>query len=194
MRSVFHTAWFITVVISLNSCNKSEVYEQRAKTLDSLGGAVNAVVRELESIDTILLQKSVTRFNWYNAFIQQNVNDTLSKEEADQLRHFYTSGKSLERFSMNRKTILARAALMNSQLLKLKQDLKKKSLSADQLSIHTLYEKKRAAELIDLGYQQQKIFHSGIEGFKNSLKAVELLMRRRNKGELPTVVKDTVTL
>jgi hypothetical protein len=47
---------------------------------------------------------------------------------------------------------------------------------------------------IDAAYQQQKLFHSSLEEFKNALPGVELLIKSRNKGELPTIIKDTITL
>jgi len=194
MKATCYTVCFIAAISFFGSCNKTDLYEQKGKTLDSLSGAINSIVREMDNVDTIVLQKSITRYSWYKQFVQQNVNDTISKEEADNLQHFYTSGKNLENFSSNRKIILARAILINSQLIKLAEDIKNKSLNTEQLSTYSLYEKTAAGKLIEAGYQQHKLFHSSIEEFRNSLRGVETLIRSRNKGELPTIIKDTVSL
>jgi len=194
MREVFYTACFLLTVVFFGSCNGAGKYEEKEKTLDSLSGAINSIVKELKNCDTLVLQRSIARYTWYRQFIEQNVSDTISREEADNLQHFYTSGKTLENFSQNRKVILARSVLVNSQLLELAKDIKNKTMSPEQLSEYTQYEKKQAAILIEAGYEQQKKLHAGLEEFKNSLKGVELLIRSRNKGELPTIIKDTVSL
>jgi len=98
------------------ACNKTDIYAQKAKSLDSLGGAVNNMLNELERIDTIPLQKAITRFNYYDLFIQQNLSDTVDKSNADNLIKFYESGKSLERFLTNRKIIMLRAKVIIAQL------------------------------------------------------------------------------
>jgi hypothetical protein len=62
------------------------------------------------------------------------------------------------------------------------------------VSSYTHSEITESTKLIEMGYGQQKLFHSRLEEFKNSLKEVELLIRSRNKGELPTIIKDTIFL
>ena len=194
MRSVCYTLCFLLATIFFGSCNKTDLYEQNAKTLDSLSGAINSIVKELKDVDTLVLQRSITRYSWYKEFIEQNVNDTITKEEADNLQDFYASGKTLEDFSFNRKMILLRASLINSQLTKLATDIKNKSLSQEQVLNYSQFEKEEAGKLIGVGYGQQKLFHSGLEEFRTSVKGVELLIRSHNKGELPTIIKDTVSL
>lgn len=194
MRGICYTLCFVAAILVFGSCNKTDLYEQKEKTLDSLGGAINSMLQELKNVDTLSLQTSLTRFNWYNGFIQENVHDTITKDEADNLRHFFVSGKDLENFSDNRKLILKRASLINIQLQKLSLDIKNKSLSPVQVSSYTHSEITESTKLIEMGYGQQKLFHSRLEEFKNSLKEVELLIRSRNKGELPTIIKDTISL
>ncbi|PBQ31594.1 hypothetical protein CNR22_07380 [Sphingobacteriaceae bacterium] len=179
--------------IFFGSCNKTDLYEQKAKSLDSLSGAVSSIAKELQSVDTITLQKSISRYTWYKQFIQQNISDTVSKDEADNLQQFYGSGKNLEDFSINRKILLTRALLVNQQLEKLAHDIKNKALTTDQLVRFSLHETDEAAKLIATGYQQQKKFHIQLEEFRNSLKGIEVLIRSRNKGELPTIIKDTIS-
>ena len=194
MKRVCYRICFIVTCVLLQACNKTDTYGQQVRTLDSLSGAVNATAKELEKTDTVILQKAITRFAYYRQFIQQNINDTIAKNEADNLQQFYVSGKNLEIFQANRMSLLARARLINSQLLKLTADVKNNALSTEQATQFILQEKNEAARLTDLGSSQKQVFYSGLEEFKNALRGVEQLIRSHNNGELPTIVKDTLTL
>ena len=176
------------------SCNQTEKYNQKTKTLDSLNGALNLKVRELQKTDTAILQRCILRYNYYRQFIKRNINDTLNKNEADDLQHFYASGKSLENFWNNRFTILSRASLINSQQNKLSADIKNQTIEIKEAERFLYREKQATAELIDAANEQQKIYYTGLEEFKTSLKQVENLIRQRNNGELPTIIKDTLAL
>jgi len=194
MKISVYTSCFLCAIFFFGSCSKAGLYEQKSKSIDSLSGAINSIVKELEKIDTVVLQRTVTRYIWYKEFIQQNLNDTITKEEADNLQQFYKSGQNLQNFVESRKKILDRAVLINSQLTKLSEDINTKAINTEQLSDYSADEKNEARKLIETVYQQQKLYHSGLEEFKNSIKGVELLIRSRNKGELPTIIKDTVSL
>jgi hypothetical protein len=187
---IFCLSW----IILLGSCDQNDVYTQGSKTLDSLSGAINSMVSELNKTDTIALERSILRFNYYKQFIQQNIHDTIEKNDADNLQHFYISGHNLESFASNRKIIVTRAKLVNSQLEKLNTDIKNRAVQTEELSNYSYLEKQHAAGLLDAGYAQMKVFHSGLEEFKNSLRGIEALIRSRNNGELPTIVKDSVAL
>ena len=176
------------------SCNRNDVYASKTKALDSLNGAVNVLVKETEKTDTVILYKAISRFTQYKQFIQQNVKDTLTKPEADFLQQFYTSGKSLQNFELNRRSIKARVNLINSQLEKLKTDAKNRSISEEKLIEFTNTEKKEVNNLIEAGQNQQQLFYTGLQEFKTALKGVEDLIKVRNNGQLPTVVKDTLSL
>lgn len=193
MKIVCYTI-LICCGLILVSCNQSEQYTQKAKTLDSLSGALNQKIKELEKTDTAILQRCITRYNYYSQFIKQNVNDTLSKDEADNLQAFDASGKNLQSFASNRFIILARAALINSQQAKISEEIKNKSASIEQLTGYILREKEASAEIIEVAAEQQKAYYSSLEEFKISLKKVEELIRVRNKGQLPTIIKDTLAL
>jgi copper homeostasis protein CutC len=174
------------------SCGENELYRQRSKTLDSLGGAVNAMVQELHRTDTITMLKAVQRYNYYRQFINQNVNDTLSKAEAEQLQHFFTAGSNLENYRTNRYKIMARAEVVASQLKRLSDDTKNKSMDLHQLSAYCENENREAGTLVQTGYTQEKSFHTALEEFRNSMNGVEQIIRSRNHGELPTIIKDSV--
>jgi hypothetical protein len=193
MKIVYYILLLATMLL-LQSCNQTNLYNQKTKTLDSLNGALNLKVKELEKTDTALLQRCITRFTYYRQFVKQNVKDTLSKNEADNLQRFYESGKNLQSFWSNRFTILGRASLINSQQSKLTIDLKSKIINPEEAEPSIKREKEATTELIDAANAQQKIYYMSLEEFKTSLHEVENLIRIRNKGELPTIIKDTVAL
>jgi len=176
------------------SCNRNDVYIGKVQSLDSLSGAINGLVKENDKTDTVILEKAISRFKQYKQFIQQNVKDTISKTEADFLQQFYMSGNSLENFSLNRHSIKARMSLINSQIEKLKTDAKNKSILEEKLIEFTNQEKKEANYLIEASQKQQQLFYTSLQEFKTSLKGVEDLIKVRNNGQLPTVIKDTLSL
>lgn len=182
------------LILFFQSCNRNDAYAAKSKSLDSLSGAINALVKEASKNDTIILNKAILRFNHYKQFIQQTIKDTVTKTEADFIQQFYSSGKQLENFSVNQKLIKARTVLINTQLEKLKRDLKNDLLPEEKLIEYTSIETKEAGILIEASNTQQQIFYSSLQEFKTALKGVEELIKLRNNGLLPTVVKDTLSL
>ena len=176
------------------SCNRNDVYATETKSLDSLSGAVNELDKESDKTDTVILDKAILRFNQYKQFIQQNINDTVSKTEADFIQQFYMSGNILLNFNINRKSLRARTSLINSQLEKLKSDAKNNLHSEEQLIEFTNLEKKAANNLIEASHNQQQLFYTSLQDFKTALKGVENVIKARNNGLLPTVIKDTLSL
>lgn len=189
-----HSFLFVAMLLSISSCSKSDVYLEKAKSVDSLNAAMNTVSKALNNLDTVFLKKSIARFNWYLDFIEININDTISKSEADNLDHFITSGKNLIIVEQNRRMILSRAKLLNEQLIRLSSDIRNKHLQTDQVLNYYYSEYSEIEKLIQSGLLQQQLFHSSAEEFKISLKGIELLIRSRNNGELPTIVKDSIIL
>lgn len=191
---VLQHSLLLLLLVALQACNQNDAYNQKTKALDSLNGALNLKVRELEKTDTALLQRCITRYNYYRQFIKQNVNDTLTKSEADNLQRFLSSGKNLENFWSNRFSILGRASLINSQQTKLATDVKNHAVDIMELEQFLMREKLATSEILEAATAQQKVYYSSLEEFRIALQEVENIIRLRNKGQLPTIVKDTVAL
>lgn len=104
------------------------------------------------------------------------------------------SGNILLNFNINRKSLRARTNLINSQLEKLKSDAKNNLHSEEQLIEFTNLEKKAANNLIEASHNQQQLFYTSLQDFKTALKGVENVIKARNNGLLPTVIKDTLSL
>lgn len=185
---IFFVSFFFT------SCFKDEAYEKQIKSLDSLSGALNQKLTEFRQVDTVVLQKAILKYNNYKQFIQQSINDTVNKTEANTLQQFYAGGNNLVSFSTNRLSILARGSLLNSQINKLIADAKASALDLEKLKQYTSDEKKQADELIKNSFSQQELFQSSLQEFKLSLQSVEELMKVRNNGQLPTIIKDSIPL
>ncbi|MCW3076233.1 MAG: hypothetical protein JWO32_842 [Bacteroidetes bacterium] len=170
------------------------MYETQLKSLDSLSGALNQKLTELRQVDTIILQKAISKYTNYRQFILQNVNDTVTKEEANQLQQFFVCGKNLLDFSDNRIAILARGTLINSQVNKLITDIKEHSIEENILIQCSLQEKENAQKLVIASYSQQQLFQANLQEFKLSLYGIENLIRSRNNGQMPTIIKDSIPL
>ena len=183
----------LLLVLSV-SCSRTETYRQYAKSLDSLSGALNQNTDALRKMDTALLQRALTRYYQNKQFILYNCKDTLSKSEADALQQFYAGGKNLELVKVNREALLMRSMLINTQLDKLRADVKNNSLNPEGVYTFLATEKQEVHRTIQLGNAQLKLFYSSVEEFKLSLREVEQFIRSRNKGQMPTVVKDTLSL
>lgn len=184
----------LMIGLSVISCRQDTTTENTVKTLDSLETAINGMMLQMRKTDTALVEKSVSRFHYYRQFIKQNINDTITKTEADHLRHFYDSGTQLENFSLNRKNIIARASLAKTQIAQLTVDAKNGSLSAENMRMAEQREYSEISRVLEEGYEQIRICHSALQEFRYSLSAVELLLRSRNNGELPRIIKDTLSI
>jgi hypothetical protein len=185
---------FVSCFVLFSSCSRQEVYETQLKSLDSLSGALNQKLAELQQVDTVILAKAIARYANYKTFIQQNINDTVNKAQANSLQQFYLSGKNLSDFSDNRSSILARGSLLNSQINKLITDIKTGAVEEEKLVRYSTEEKANAEKLIKASYEQQQLFQANLQEFKLSLQSIEEIIRSRNNGQMPTIIKDSIPL
>lgn len=192
ISGIFRTVIFVLVLsFFFVSCGKSEEEERQIHSLDSLSGALNTKLQELNQLDTSLLKKAIDNFENYRVFIKENVNDTLTKEEGDQLQKFYLCGKNLISFKENRSAMLARGSLINSQLKKLMLDLGNGSVEYEKTQVYFLQERKGAEELIRSCFGQQQAFQSALQDFRSSISNVESMIMKRNAGQLPKIIQET---
>ena len=192
MSGIFRTVIFVLLLsFFFVSCGKSEEEERQIHSLDSLSGALNTKLQELNQLDTSLLKKAIDNFENYRVFIKENVNDTLTKEEGDQLQKFFLCGKNLISFKENRSAMLARGSLINSQLKKLMLDLGNGSVEYEKTQVYFLQERKGAEELIRSCFGQQQAFQSALQDFRSSISNVESMIMKRNAGQLPKIIQET---
>lgn len=182
------------MLLCLISCNNNEACLQRVKTLDSLSGALNVKINELKKTDTALINRCVNRYTYYRDFLTQNIQDTITRQEGDAVSRFLSGGKNLETYAINRKIILEQASTVNSRLGKLNTDLKNQSILPEEADTYIYNEISQANKLIGLSQTQGELYFSAIEDYKASLKQVESLIRRHNQGQLPLIIKDSLSL
>jgi hypothetical protein len=190
MRFVFHSIVILTLALS-TACSKTAEYQKRAGTLDSISGAINNVAAELRRIDTSSLQKQITKFEYYRAFLNRTLPDTIDKKTAEGLQRFLRAGNNIVSFSTNRQTLLARVALMNSQYARLSGDIKESTISLSQLDLYLAQEIIEASKVSEQGHNQVQSYFRSYEEFRLTVKEVEELIMRCNNGLLPTIINDT---
>ena len=103
----------------MQSCSIKDQVAAEAKRLDSVSIILNSKLQELNKCDTALLERAITKFTIYSTFVENNITDTITKEEANNLQQFYQSGKNLKAFSVNYKSLRSRTSLVTDQIKKL---------------------------------------------------------------------------
>ncbi len=184
----------ITVVcmLLLAACSRNSLYIEKLKTLDSLDGVLNVAISELQKSDTVSLSKSIEIYTTYNQFLEQNLSDTITKAEADCLRHFQSAGQNLGYYAANRNVLLTQLKMLGKQISTLTVDVKNKSIDEQHLLENLSLESKQIKTTYDLSSKQKQLFYSALEQFKNSLGGIEQLIKSHNSGVMPTIVKDTL--
>jgi hypothetical protein len=189
MTKLLNSVFFFAFVF-FASCSNQGARKQRVQALDSLSGALSHARSDLQNADTVTLQKAVQRFNHYRQFIEQNLNDTITKTEADVLQLFFNAGNTLQQYRVNRNLLLSHAEKIQQQIKDLRSDAAGNAMDAELLDKYFFSEREDGRALINHVSEQQKLFHTSLQEFKGSLNAVEEIMRRRNHGELPTIVEE----
>ncbi len=192
--AIFYFTQLVLISILCCSCSVKNQVEAEVKKLDSLTIVLNTKLEEINKCDTNLLNRAITKFTIYSTFIENNLNDTLIKAEANSLQQFYTSGQNLKAFQNNKNSLKSRASLVLEQIKKLVNDVSNGSISKDEFIKNYDTELKAANQLIDLSTKEISSQSSNIQDFKNALLPVETIIKQKNNGELPSVIKDSVNL
>jgi hypothetical protein len=178
----------------LQSCSIKGQVANEAKRLDSVNIILNSKLQELNKCDTALLERAISKFNVYSTFIENNITDTISKDEANKLQQFYQSGKNLIAFKVNYKTLRSRTLLVSDQIKKLMFDVEQGSITKKDFLSNFENEVSAASQLISLTSNELKNNLNSIQDFKNSIVPVETLIKSRNNGQLPEAIRDKVDL
>jgi len=192
--AIFCFTQFVLISVLCCSCSVKNQVEAEVKKLDSLTIVLNTKLEEINKCDTNLLNRAITKFTIYSTFIENNLNDTIIKGEANSLQQFYTSGQNLKAFQSNKNSLKSRASLVLEQIKKLVNDVSNGSISKDEFIKNYDTELKAANQLIELSTKEISSQSSNIQDFKNALLPVETIIKQKNNGELPSVIKDSVNL
>lgn len=184
----------LAALMAFQNCSIKSQVEVEVKRLDSVSIVLHSKLQELNKCDTVLLERALTKFKNYSTFIENNISDTITKEEANSLQQFYLSGKNLEAFSVNYKSLRSRTGLVSDQIKKLMSDVEHGSISKKDFLSNYDNEIYAASQLVALTTNELKNNLNSIQDLKNSLLPVEALIRSRNNGQLPEVINDKVEL
>lgn len=181
-------------MLFFQNCSIKSQVEAEVKRLDSVSIVLNSKWQELNKCDTALLERAITKFTNYSTFIENNITDTITKEEANALQQFYLSGKNLKAFAENFKTLRSRTVLVSDQIKKLMSDVENGSISKKDFLENYDSEIKAASQLIGMTTNELKNNLNSVQDLKNSLPPVETLIRSRNNGQLPEAINTKVDL
>ena len=193
MRIAYLILFLPTILVFQNCSIKGQVAVE-AKRLDSVSIVLNSKLQELNKCDTALLERAITKFTNYSTFIENNISDTITKEEATSLQQFYQSGKNLKAFDKNFESLRSRTILVSDQIKKLMSDLENGSISKKDFLASYDNEFNAASRLISQTTIELKNNLNSVQDLKNSLLPVEALIRSRNKGQLPEAINSKVDL
>jgi hypothetical protein len=178
----------------LQNCGIKSQVETEVKRLDSVSIVLNSKWQELSKCDTALLQRAISKFDNYSTFIENNITDTITKEEANALQQFYASGKNLKAFDQNYKSLRSRTTLVSDQIKKLMSDVDNGSISKKYFLSNYDNEIKAASQLVAMTTNELKNNLNSVQDLKNSLPPVETLIRSHNKGQLPEAINTKIDL
>lgn len=178
----------------LSSCSQKELYAKGIYQLDSTLIVLNLQQRAYQAIDTVEFKKAILKFETLKTFITTNISDTLTKEEATTLHQFYTSGEFLVKFDAHRKEALTRLTEVNRQLKSLIKNGEESALPLANFNDGVHYEV-NAAKLLDQVLNQSLLnYRKELQNFKTILPTLEMLVKSRNRGNLPFVIQDTLSM
>jgi len=193
-KIIVHAKCFILIPIFFCSCSVKNQVEAEVKKLDSLTIVLNTKLQEINTCDTNLLNRAIAKFSIYSKFIENNLNDTIIKGEANSLQQFYTSGQNLKAFQINKNSLKSRASLVLEQINKLIADVSNATITKEEFIKNYDIELRGANQLIELTTREISVHNSNIQDFKNSILPVENLIKQKNNNELPSAIKDSVNL
>lgn len=146
-------------------------------------------VLNLKSADSLKCEESILKFKIYSDFLTKNLKDTVTIEQAKQLKVFYTCGEAITKFQSLRPSYLTNAELRKIQLQNLSNDLKNGSIDAEEAVEYINTEKHASQTLIDEITNNTANTRDNLDLFNISTPAVEEVIKLRNSGNLPLVPK-----
>lgn len=171
------------------SCRNNTTYEKYSKELDSLKIVLQQSVLNLKSADSLKCEEAIFKFKIYSDFLNKNLKDTVTIEQAKQLKVFYSCGEAITKFQSLRPTYLTNSELRRVQLQNLSNDLKNGSIEASEAVDYINTEKQASLALIDEITHNTTNVRDNLDLFNSSSTIVEEVIKQRNGGNLPLVPK-----
>lgn len=177
MKIIFSIFLFLSFFLFFHSCGNSLEFKEKTKILDSLNTIINQIIFENKKKDIATFERLILQFNDYKEFVNNKIHDSIFKKDTEEILNFYRSGNNLLFFLKNRKMILSRAELINSQLNKIALDVKNNNLEIKLLSKYINLERSEIIKLSALNYSQLNDLLI-IEDFLKSFDEIKLFFNK----------------
>jgi hypothetical protein len=194
---VFVSLWqlilVITVLFFLSGCRQKSPYEKETALLDSVKIVLQVKLNELKKAETNVQNTGFSKYEIYSRFLSGNLKDTIEKSQANAVRSFINSGKTVSSFNKTKPDLIRETEKTISQLQKLSSDLKEENIQPNAVRTYFDTETSHADKLITTIEQNIKSVNIGLINFRNAVPRTEELIKQINNGQLPTVVADTTS-
>jgi hypothetical protein len=173
------------LAVFYTSCKNTHGYEKYVKELDSLKVVVEQAIDNFKTVDSLAVYNAGIKQQTYTQFINANLKDTVSKEEAENLQDFSNAGTGLQLYLSKRQQWLQEANHTVNQLHNLAHDLKNGSVETDE-AVEYIHQEKQSSEKI---IEELKINTEAVRGIMEThtktLPVVEEIVKKLNNGSLP---------
>ncbi len=176
-------------LLFLTSCKLSNPYQKQIKELDSLKIVVEESIDYFNKIDSSTCAGYLAKQQTYQSYLLQNLKDTLTKSEAENIQLMMNVGGPLKDYLNQRNEWLQEAKVSINQLNTLNQDLKNNILDASEAVEYINNEKKHAEQVIQNLKTNTELIRKNLEIYKSVEQGTEATIKNLNSGNLPTIVQ-----
>lgn len=176
-------------LLFLTSCKLSNPYQKQIKELDSLKIVVEESIDYFNKIDSSTCAGYLAKQQTYQSYLLQNLKDTLTKSEAENIQLMMNVGGPLKDYLNQRNEWLQEAKVSINQLNTLNQDLKNNTLDASEAVEYINNEKKHAEQVIQNLKTNTELIRKNLEIYKSVEQGTEATIKNLNSGNLPTIVQ-----
>lgn len=178
---------FLFVILFFTNCKLSNPYQKQIKELDSLKIVVEEAVDYFNKIDSADCALYLAKQQTYKSFILNNLKDTLTKSEAENIQLMMNVGNPIKVYLNQRNIWLTEAKISISQLQNLNQDLKNNALEPSETVEYINEEKKKAEQIIQNLKTNTELIRKNLELYKSVEQSTESIIKNLNSGNLPTI-------
>jgi hypothetical protein len=178
---------FLFVILFFTNCKLSNPYQKQIKELDSLKIVVEEAVDYFNKIDSADCASYLAKQQTYKSFILNNLKDTLTKSEAENIQLMMNLGNPIKEYLNQRNIWLTEAKISISQLQNLNQDLKNNALEPSETVEYINEEKKKAEQIIQNLKTNTELIRKNLELYKSVEQSTESIIKNLNSGNLPTI-------
>ena len=186
-------SFFITLLLSvfLFNCKRGNVYEKETAVLDSTKIVLQVKLNELKKAELNIHNLQYPKFEAYNAFLKNNVKDTIERSVGNALQAFVNSGNTIKEFNKSKGELIKQTETGILQIQKLSADIKENNVQHNVIQSYYNSEKGHADELIKTIEQNMKALNVSLINYRNSISKTEEYIKHINNGQLPVVVADS---